>query len=76
MLLHFTHSLSLSPLQIRDMKKAELAVGRMMGVANSSQKIELFHLDLADLRTVDTFAQSIKDKVSKVHILVNNAGRE
>jgi len=58
----------------RDMKKAELAVQKMRTVANSTQRIELFHLDLANLETVDQFAQSIKSKVDKVHLLVNNAG--
>ena len=37
----------------RDMKKAELAVQKMKRAANSTQRIELFHLDLANLETVD-----------------------
>ena len=60
----------------RDMKKAESAVSKLKAVANSSQNIILLHLDLADLASVETFAQSVKERVDKIHLLVNNAGRE
>ena len=53
---------------IRDMKKAELAVQKMRRVANSTQKIELFHLDLANLETVDQVgsqAQKMKQETSR-----------
>ena len=48
---------------IRDMKKAELAVQKMRTVANSTQRIELFHLDLANLETVDQVCSKLQEKI-------------
>ena len=48
---------------IRDMKKAELAVQKMRTVANSTQRIELFHLDLANLETVDQVCSQSQENI-------------
>lgn len=57
----------------RDLKKAEQAILEIKRQTNI-QKIEVEHLDLADLDSVRSFAAIMNKKLKKLDLLVNNAG--
>ena len=57
----------------RDLQKGEKAK-QELSKFNNSGKIELFELDLSDLKNVQKFTESIKSKFKSIDVLINNAG--
>ena len=57
----------------RDLVKGEEARQKLLKL-NYDGDIELFELDLSDLRNVKKFADSIKNKFNYLDVLINNAG--
>ena len=57
----------------RDLLKGEKAKKELLEF-NFPGKIELFKLDLSDLKNVETFSKFIKTKFSYLDVLINNAG--
>ncbi len=57
----------------RDLKKGGIARQELLKFKFSGN-IELFSLDLSDLKKVEEFAQLIKTKFNSLDVLINNAG--
>jgi NAD(P)-dependent dehydrogenase (short-subunit alcohol dehydrogenase family) len=57
----------------RNTKKAEAAVASLRSVAPKAE-LEVLPLDLADLDSVRTFADTLKTRGARVDLLINNAG--
>lgn len=55
------------------MKKGENAVNDIK-LKNPSADLMLFKLDLASLQSVRQFAKQVSETVSRIDILINNAG--
>ncbi|RNA08950.1 retinol dehydrogenase 13-like [Brachionus plicatilis] len=60
-------------LACRDTKKAEKAAKQIID-ATGNKNVQVEYIDLADLDTVQEFAKSMKAKLTKLDLLVNNAG--
>lgn len=60
-------------LACRDMNKANKAASEMIKLSNNN-KIECEKLDLADLASVRAFAEVMNSKLTRLDILINNAG--
>lgn len=58
---------------VRDMDKGA-AVRRELMAAGKSGEIHLVHCDLADLQTVHNAAQTLREKLFAINVLINNAG--
>ena len=57
----------------RDLVKGNIAQQQLLKF-NFPGKIELFELDLSDIKNVESFAESIKNKFNSLDVLINNAG--
>ena len=57
----------------RDLKKAEEAANKIKLITGNN-KIEVESLDLADLESVRNFADRINKKLTRLDLLINNAG--
>ncbi|ALC41808.1 CG11200, partial [Drosophila busckii] len=59
---------------VRDPVTAEKAVGNIVDLSQTKGKLICEKLDVGDLKSVRAFAQRLKEKHSKIDILLNNAG--
>ena len=59
-----------SPEKVQAKFEEEISAGKLAGT------VESFHLDLANLDSVRTFAQAVISLNTPIHVLANNAGRE
>ncbi|XP_030375253.1 dehydrogenase/reductase SDR family member on chromosome X [Scaptodrosophila lebanonensis] len=59
---------------VRDPQSAEAAVRSIVDISQSSGKLICEQLDVGDLKSVRAFAQRIKEKYTKIDLLLNNAG--
>ena len=57
----------------RDLVKGEQAKQKLLNL-NFSGNLELFKLDLSDLKNVKKLTESIKNKFNYLDVLINNAG--
>lgn len=57
----------------RDTKTAEKTAAEIKG--ETGGELVVMKLDLASLASIRAFAADLKTKVSKIHILINNAGQ-
>lgn len=57
----------------RDLKKADEAANKIKLITGNN-KIEVESLDLADLESVRNFADRINKKLTRLDLLINNAG--
>ncbi len=57
----------------RDLLKGEKAKQELLKF-NFTGKIELFELDLSDLKNIKKFSESVKNKFDYLDVLINNAG--
>lgn len=57
----------------RDQKKAKAAADKIIQETNNN-KIEVEYLDLSDLETVRSFAEKMNKKLTRLDLLINNAG--
>lgn len=60
-------------LLIRDMEKGE-AVRKELIEASGNSEIYLVHCNLADLKTVQAAAETLREKLFAINVLINNAG--
>lgn len=60
-------------LACRDLKRAHTAAARIIEQTKNN-RIEVEHLDLADLDTVRDFANRMNKKLQRLDLLINNAG--
>ena len=58
---------------VRNPEKGESAIRKITG-QNNIADVKVMQLDLADLKSVKTFADNFKNKYSSLSILINNAG--
>lgn len=58
---------------VRNKEKGEKAVQKIQD-QKSKAKIKLMLIDLADLKSVELFAKSFKEKFTQLDMLINNAG--
>ena len=58
----------------RDTKKAEKAAKKIIDETDNKQ-IEVEYLDLADTDSIKEFAKSMNDKLDRLDLLINNAGK-
>ncbi|XP_016995031.1 polyprenol dehydrogenase [Drosophila takahashii] len=59
---------------VRDPQSAESAVASIVDLKATKGKLICEQLDVGDLKSVKAFAQLIKERFSKVDLLLNNAG--
>ncbi|EDW73743.1 uncharacterized protein Dwil_GK19530 [Drosophila willistoni] len=59
---------------VRDPRSAEAAVAGVVDLSETKGKLICEQLDVGDLKSVQAFAQLIKDKYQKIDLLLNNAG--
>ena len=57
----------------RDLKKSLIAADKIIK-SSQNQRVEVVHLDLADLSSVRKFANDMYSSLTKLDLLVNNAG--
>ncbi len=62
-------------LACRDTKKAEKAATQIT-ILTQNKNIDVEYLDLSDLDTVRSFAKQMNEKLPKLDLLINNAGRK
>ncbi|WP_285857038.1 oxidoreductase [Mesobacillus subterraneus] len=60
-------------LAVRNEEKGQSAVDHIMNVHHQAS-VEVMKLDLADLNSIRTFAESFKNKYDSLNTLINNAG--
>jgi len=60
-------------LACRDLKRAQNAADKIIEQTNNN-KIEVEHLDLADLDSVREFSKRMNSKLNRLDLLINNAG--
>ncbi|MEN6618317.1 MAG: oxidoreductase [Rikenellaceae bacterium] len=57
----------------RNMEKGERALSKIME-EDPSAKVNLMHLDLGDLKSIQNFAEEFRTKYESLDLLINNAG--
>uniref|UniRef100_A0A0K2TPU3 Shortchain dehydrogenaselike [Tribolium castaneum] n=2 Tax=Lepeophtheirus salmonis TaxID=72036 RepID=A0A0K2TPU3_LEPSM len=55
-------------------RKVEEACSKLKEIDNSEGKYTVFRLDLQNLDSVRSFAEEVREKTSKIDVLLNNAG--
>lgn len=60
-------------LAVRDLRKGDAAVERIVG-QNRNANVRVIRLDLADLSSIENFAQTIRQEYKRLDLLINNAG--
>ncbi len=60
-------------LACRDLNKADVAAAEIKRLSGN-RKIEVQYLDLADLESIRMFAERVKKSLTKLDLLINNAG--
>lgn len=58
----------------RDLRKAEAAANKIR-LETGNNKVEVEHLDMSDLDSVRKFAALMNEKLTRLDLLINNAGK-
>ena len=63
-------------LPVRNKEKANNVLEYIKSSNGHADNVEIWEMDLADLQSVKNFANKFINEVGKLHMLINNAGKE